>query len=507
VSKPSPLRGRWVLAATILGSSMAFIDGTVVNVALPVLQQSLDASVASAQWIVEAYSLALSSLVLAGGSLADRFGRRRIFSIGTVVFAASSFACGLSPNVVWVIASRGLQGIGAALLVPSSLALLSAAFSERDRGRAVGTWSALTAVATAIGPALGGWLVQAVSWRAVFFLNLPIAAAVLMIASIKIEETRSPSSARLDWPGALLATFGLGALVYGLIEAPTAGWRDLRAFGSVSAGVAALAAFLLVEHRSRAPMVSPRLFRIRTFTAANLLTLFLYAALSAALFFLPFELIQSRGYSPSAAGAAIFPLIVFVSILSRSAGKLADRIGPRLPLTVGPLVAAGGYALLAAGRPDAPYAASILPGLAALGLGMAIVVAPLTATVLNAVGSDEAGAASGINNAVARVAALLAIAVFGIVASSAFNRSLDRRLDAAAVSPAVRAALAPERSKLGGLKPPAVASEAESRAIAAATRESLDAAFRVVALGAGVLALLASSCAAWGVRRETAGRG
>jgi len=501
VSKLSASKGRWILAATILGSSMAFIDGTVVNVALPVLQGSLDASLASAQWIVEAYSLALSSLVLVGGSLADRFGRRRIFSIGTVVFAASSLACALSPNVVWAIVSRGVQGIGAALLVPSSLALLSAAFSEHDRGRAVGTWSALTAVATAIGPALGGWLVQAVSWRAVFFLNLPIAAAVLVIASTKIGESRSPSATRLDWPGTLLATFGLGALVYGLIEAPTAGWGDPRAFGSVSAGVAALAAFLLVERRSRAPMVSPRLFRIRTFTAANLLTFFLYAALSAALFYLPFELIQSRGYSPSAAGAAIFPLIVLVSVLSRPAGMLADRIGPRVPLTVGPLVAAGGYALLAVGRADAPYAVALLPGLVLLGLGMAFVVAPLTATVLNAVGSDEAGAASGINNAVARVAALLAIAVFGILAASAFNRSLDRRLDAAAVSPAVRSALAPERAKGGALKPPAGASETESRAITSATRVSLDAAFRVVALGSGVLALLASGCAAWGVRR------
>jgi MFS family permease len=249
-------------------------------------------------------------------------------------------------------------------------------------------------------------------------------------------------------------------------------------------------------------MVSPRLFRIRTFTAANLLTLFLYGALSAALFFLPFVLIQARGYSPAAAGAAVFPLIVLVSMLSRSAGRLADRIGPRMPLTVGPLVAASGYALLAAGRPDASYAASLLPGLALLGLGMAMVVAPLTATVLKAAGSDEAGAASGINNAVSRVAGLLAIAVFGVAASSTFNRALDRRLDAAAVSPAVRAALAPERSKLGALRPPAGASEAEARAVAAAARASLDSAFRVVALGACGLALLAFACAAWGVRRD-----
>jgi EmrB/QacA subfamily drug resistance transporter len=493
-------RGRWVLAATILGSSMAFIDGTVVNVALPVLQSSLNASVSAAQWVVEAYSLALSSLVLVGGALADRFGRRRIFSIGTILFTAASLACALSPGVVWLIAARAVQGVGAALLVPSSLALLSAAFSESERGRAVGTWSALTAVATAVGPALGGWLVQTISWRAVFYLNLPIAAVVLAIASARVAETRRPSAPRLDLPGTFLATFGLCALVYGLIEAPTAGWGDPRVYGAVSAGAVALAAFVLVEQRSPAPMVSPALFRIRTFTAANLLTLFLYGALSASMFFLPFTMIQARGYSPAAAGAAVFPLIVLISLLSRSAGKLADRLGPRLPLAGGPLVAAAGFVLLAAGNPAAPFAASILPGQAALGLGMAIVVAPLTAAVLNAVGADQAGAASGFNNAVARVAAVLAIAVVGLVASSTFNRSLDRRLEAAAVSAEIRQALAPERSKLGAMKAPAGASEAEARAVSSAVRSSLDSAFRVVVLGCAGLALLASGCAVWGVR-------
>ncbi len=491
-----------MLAATILGSSMAFIDMTVVNIALPVLQSNLNASVSAAQWIVEAYSLALSSLVLVGGSLADRFGRRRIFSIGTILFAASSLACALSPNVSWLIAARGVQGVGAALLIPSSLALLSAAFSEHERGRAVGSWSALTAVATVIGPALGGWLVQTISWRAVFYLNLPIAAVVLVIASTRVAETRRPDAPHLDLAGALLATLGLGGVTYGLIEAPTAGWGDPRAFGSVAAGAAALVAFVFVENRSRGPMVSPALFRIRTFTAANLLTLFLYAAISGVMFFLPFVLIQSRGYSPAAAGAAVLPLIVLLSLLSRSAGKLADRMGPRLPLTVGPLVAAAGYVLLAVGKPSAPFAASVLPGLTAMGLGMAIVVAPLTATVLNAVGADQAGAASGINNAVARVAGLLAVAVFGIVASSAFNRALDRRLEAAAVSPTLRRALAPERSKLGAMKAPAAATQAESRAVSSAVQSSLESAFRVVVLGCAGLALLASGCAAWGVRRK-----
>ncbi|HEY3202842.1 MAG TPA: DHA2 family efflux MFS transporter permease subunit [Thermoanaerobaculia bacterium] len=492
--------GRWVLAATILGSSMAFIDGTVVNVALPVLQTSIGASVSSAQWIVEAYMLFLSSLVLVGGSLADRFGRRRIFAIGTVVFAASSLACGLAADVRSIIVARAAQGVGAALLVPSSLALIGAAFPPRERGQAVGTWSALTAVATTIGPALGGWLVQVVSWRAVFFLNLPIAVAVLAIALRKVPETRNRSAGRLDLAGAVLATVGLGALVYGLIEAPAAGWSHPRAWGPVAAGTAALVGFIAVERRSSHPMVSPELFRIRTFTAANLLTLFLYAALSATFFFLPFELIQARGYSPAAAGAAVLPLIVLISLLSRWAGRIADRLGPRLPLTIGPVIAAAGFFLLAAAPPDARYVVSLLPALSVLGLGMAITVAPLTATVLNAVEREDAGAASGINNAVARVAALLAVAVFGIVAAAAFNRSLDRRFDEARVSPATRQLLGAERQKLGAMKPPAGVSGSEARGIESAVKTSLASSFRVVSLLSGALALLASACAAWGVK-------
>lgn len=499
-----PSAGRWVLAATILGSSMAFIDGTVVNVALPVLQTSLNASVSSAQWIVEAYSLFLSSLVLVGGSLGDRIGRRRVFAIGALVFAAASLACGLAPDVRTIIVARAVQGVGAALLVPSSLAMLGAAFSPGERGRAVGTWSALTAIAGALGPALGGWLVQVVSWRAVFLINLPIAAAVIVIALRKVPETRNPAAGRLDLAGALLATLGLGALVYGLIEAPGRGWSDPGVWGPVGAGTAALIGFVAVERRIRHPMVPPELFRIRTFAAANLLTLFLYAALSATFFFLPFELIQARGYSPAAAGAAILPLIVIISVLSRLAGRIADRIGPRAPLTIGPLIAAGGFILLAALPPHWSYAASLLPALSVLGLGMAITVAPLTATVLNAVDSEDQGTASGINNAVARVAALLAIAVFGIVAAGTFNRSLDRRLDGAGVSLETRRALDPERSNLGAMRPPAGASETEALAIRNAVKTSLDSSFRGVTTICAALALLASACAAWGVRTRRA---
>ena len=490
-----------MLAATVLGSSMAFIDGTVVNVALPVLQASLSASVSSAQWIIEAYALFLSSLILVGGSLADRFGRRRIFSIGIMTFSAGSLACGLAPGVRWIIAARALQGVGAALLVPSSLAILGASFPPHERGRAVGTWSALTAIATAIGPALGGWLVQVASWRAVFFVNLPIAAAVLAIALWKLPETRNPSDGPLDLGGALLATVGLGALVFGLIEAPGLGWKHPAVWASLASGTAALAGFVALELRSHHPMIEPALFRIREFTAANLLTLFLYAALSATLFFLPFDLIQARGYSPAKAGAAILPLVLLLFLLSRPAGALADRLGPRLPLTIGPLIASAGFLLLSLPAGDARHSASPLPALCVLGLGMAITVAPLTATVLNTVDRRDVGAASGINNAVARVAGLLAVAVFGIVVSSSFDRALERRLEGPGVSSASRRFLVGERSKLGAMRAPPGAGDAERRTIQDAVRSSLASSFQLVSMICGVLALLASACGAWGLRR------
>ena len=500
----SPAASRWVLAATILGSSMAFIDGTVISVALPVLQETLGASVSDAQWIVEAYALFLASLVLVGGALADRFGRRRVFVIGTVIFTAASLACGLAPGARTIIFARAVQGVGAALLVPSSLAILGAAFAPSARGRAVGTWAAMTSITAAIGPALGGWLVQVVSWRAVFLVNLPLAAAVVWIALRKVPETRNPSSGRLDPGGAVLATVGLGALVYGLIEAPAVGLGHPGAWGPAAGGIAALTAFVVYERRIRQPMVPLALFRIRTFAAANLLTLFLYAALSAVFFFLPFDLIQSRDYTPAGAGAAVLPLVVLISVLSRWAGAVADRFGPRLPLTVGPAIAAAGFVLLGILPADASYVAGLLPALCVLGLGMGITVAPLTAAVLNAVPRDDQGAASGINNAVARVAGLLAIAVFGIVAAASFNRSLDRELDRAGVSPSTRRLLEPERGKLGAMKPPASAPAPEARAIQRSVATSFHRSFRVVALISGGLAFLASVCAAAGVRNDGA---
>ena len=495
----NPGASPWILAAAVLGSSMAFLDGSVINVALPVIQKSLGASAAAAQWVVEAYALFMSSLVLAGGSLSDLVGRRRTFEIGVGLFAAASAACGLAGGPAALIAARAAQGIAAALLVPASLALLAAGFPAGERGRAVGSWSALTAIASAVGPVLGGWLVEAVSWRSVFFINLPIAAIVLAISRTKVTESRNPEARRLDVPGALLATAGLGGVVFGLIESAGRDWSDLRVWGSLAAAGAALAGFAAVERQSDHPMARLALFRVRAFASTNLLTFFLYAALGAAFYFLPFDLIQVRGYSPAAAGAALLPLVLIVFALSRAAGSLSDRFGARLPLTAGPALAAAGFGLLALSPTSGTYAATVLPSLSVLGLGIALTVAPLTTTVLNAVDARETGAASGVNNAVARVAGLLAIAVLGVVASGHFDRALDRRLSEAGFSASDTVVPSSERRKLGAARAPSTLSDVERGQVQEAIAGSFEEAFRLVTGVAAGLALLAAASAAAGL--------
>jgi EmrB/QacA subfamily drug resistance transporter len=427
---------------------MAFIDGTVVNVALPALQANLHASANSLQWVVESYALMLASLLLLGGSAGDLHGRRKFFMLGVLIFAAGSICCGFAPTIGMLIAARAFQGVGAAFMVPGSLAIIRASFPASESGAAIGTWSGFTAITTAIGPVFGGWLVQHVSWRWVFFINVPVAIAVVWLAHSHVCESRDEqSNRRIDWPGAILVTAGLGAVTFSLIQASAdrtaARWCGLL-------GITLIAAFVLVELRSASPMISPKLFRSRSFAGTNLLTLMLYGALGGVLYFLPLELIQVQHYSATEAGASLLPLVLLIFLLSRWSGGLIARCGARLPLTLGPLIAAMGFLLMLRCGLSAPYWTSVFPAVLTLGLGLAVTVAPLTTAVMQSLPASEAGIASGVNNAVSRIAALLAVAVFGLVLTAAFNRSLDGAIRQMALSSANREALARERSKLAG---------------------------------------------------------
>ena len=485
----------WVLAATILGSSMAFIDGTVVNVALPALQSSLHATVVDVQWVVESYGLFLAALLLIGGAMGDSFGRRTIFLLGTAIFAAASIACGLSSSISQLIIARSFQGIGAAFLVPSSLAIISASFDEKSRGQAIGTWSGFTAITMALGPVLGGWLIQHVSWHWAFFINVPIAAAVIVISLWRVPESRSSTAQHADWLGAAVATIGLGGIVFGFVESANLGWRHPLVYGSLIVGFAALIAFVFAEKRAASAMVPLSLFKSRSFTGANLLTLWLYAALGIFFFLLPLNLIQVQKYSTTAAGAAALPLILLLFFLSRWSGGLVARFGPKLPLIVGPLIAAAGFLSFAVPSVGGTYWTAFFPAFLVLGLGMAISVAPLTTVVMSSVDQARAGTASGINNAVSRVAGVLAVAVFGIVMVSAFSNRLQHSLAGLNLDPAALHQIQSSVIRLAGLEVPAGLDPQTSSAILDAIAHAFVFAFRLVMLLCAALAAASAAVA------------
>ncbi len=500
----------WILAATILGSSLAFIDSTVVNVALPALQAAFHATVVDVQWVVESYGLLLAALILVGGSLGDLFGRRLVFLVGVLIFAGASAGCGLSASIHQLIIARSVQGVGAALLVPGSLAIISTSFDENSRGKAIGTWSGFTAITTAIGPVLGGWLVEHGSWRWVFWINLPLAAAVIVISVWRIPESRSASARNIDCVGAILATLGLGGLVSGFLESVNLGWGNPVVFGSLIVGFGCLITLVWVEGKVNAPMLPLGVFESRSFSGANLLTLGLYAAIGIFFFLLPMNLVQVQGYSTTATGAAVLPLILLIFFLSRWSGGLVARYGSRGPLIIGPVIAAMGFALFAVPSVGGSYWRTFFPAVIVLGFGMAVTVAPLTTVVMNSVDQDRAGAASGINNAVARVAGVLAIAVFGIVMVKAFEFRLNSRLAYFALPAGVLQQIHANESKLAGLQVSGGLDPTLQGAIRESVREAFVFGFRIVMLicaGLGV----ASAGVAWVMvprgdqGRETAG--
>ena len=477
-------RKRLTLIATILGSQVVFLDATVVNVALPAIQEDLDTGLAGQQWVVEAYLLALVALLLVGGSLGDLYGRRRLFMIGLAGFAVTSVLCAVAPSSELLIAARGLQGLAGALLVPGSLAILTATFEGEERGRAIGTWTAWSGIVTVIGPAGGGFLVESLSWRWVFWVNVPMIVATLYLAHRYVSESADPEACPgVDYFGIGLSALGLGGPVFALIQQPTHGWSDPMVLIPLVAGVACLVGFVIWEGRARAPMMPLSLFRVRNFAAANLATLAAYAGLIGGFFFITLYLQQVAGYSPFEAGLATTPVAVLLFVLSPRFGALSARSGPRLPMTAGPIVAGIGMLLLLRVGVDADYVSEVLPGVFFFGLGLAATVAPLTTTVLNAVEERHAGVASGINNAISRVAGLVAIAALGAAISAGFGSSLDDALAGETLSPAERTAVADAKSQplagdaRGDLSP------AERAALEPAIRDSSHSAFQ---LGIGI---------------------
>jgi EmrB/QacA subfamily drug resistance transporter len=474
---------------------MVFIDSTVVNVALPVLQRDLHATAADVQWVVESYALFLAALILVGGALGDRFGRKRIYAMGIILFTIASALCGIAQSPTQLIIARAVQGVGGALLTPGSLAIISATFPAGERGRAIGTWSGFTTVMSALGPVVGGFLIQ-FSWRWIFFINLPLAALTLLVLFQHVPETRDEDeTGPLDIRGGMLATVGLGALVFGLITAGVNGFGHANVIIPLGIGIVALATFIWAEAHTGDAIMPLSLFQSRMFSATNLLTFFLYGALGGALYFLPFKLQQLHGYTALESGIALLPFTVIVFSLSRWAGGLINRFGARLPLVVGPFLAGIGFLLFAHTGTDGSYWTQYLPAVIVLALGMTITVSPLTTSVMGAVSQERAGIASGVNNAVARTASLIAVAVFGIVVTQIFFRAVTGNLGALHLDPVVQGQMLAQRDKLLGAQIPANVTAATHQAIQGALNNAFITGFRVAMLVGAALAFISATIA------------
>jgi EmrB/QacA subfamily drug resistance transporter len=501
---PAPIsrsRERWILAATITASTMAFSDMTIVNVALPVLQDSLGASFAAVQWVVEAYTLVLSAMILVGGAIGDLFGRRRVFSIGIVIFALASLACGLAPDAELLILARGVQGFGAALMMPGSLAIVSASFPRDRQGDAIGLWSASTGISMAVAPAFGGWLIDTFSWHAAFLINLPLAALALAITLRFVPESRSDHARALDLVGMALAILGLGALTYGLIAAGEHGFADLHSAGPMLGGVLALVLFVLAEKRARDPMVPLRMFKLPNFGGIQAYTFLLWAALHGTTFFVPFRLMQVQGLKPTEAGMALLPLVIIASLLARWFGKVADKVDPRLLLVGGAILTGCGFFLLALPDANTHYLIGFMPPLILMGLGMGMCQVPVTVVALNAAGPSHVGTSSAINNMAARTGGLIAIAVFGLVLAHGFSAALTPALQEARLPDAARAALELQRAKLAGAIVPADLSPEQQAAATAAIKSAFITGYRWAMCVAGAMAFVSALVALRFIRR------
>ncbi len=497
---------KWTLVATILASSLVFIDSTALNVALSALQKDLGISGTQLIWVINGYALFLSSLLLVGGAMGDLYGRNKVFLIGLLVFSLSSLVCGLSQTPMQLIVSRGFQGIGGALLTPGSLSILSAQFSENNRGRAIGLWSTFSAITGVLGPVLGGWLAGMGWWRTIFFLNIPLSIIVFTVFLLRIPETKNPEAGKLDIIGAVLVTLGLAGITFGLVESAEWGFDNKYIQLALVAGVLALLAFIWVQKNKTNPMVPLHLFESSVFSGGNTMTLFVYAALGGTIFFLPLNLINIQGYSELGAGLSMLPIILSVAILSPISGKFADKNGVRLPLTIGPLVTSlGFYFFTTIGITTGPsqYWSTFFIGLLAIGIGLGTTVAPLTAAVMGAVGEKYSGVASGVNNAVARTAGVLAIAVFGVMALNLYRSSVLEATNKIGLSPNITTEIEMETYQFIGAKVPASLKESAAQQVKGIYQNSFVKAFNKVVGLAAILCAMGGVLAFVTIRNKT----